>query len=265
MFCDTCHWYTAGEAICPHCGAPQGPEEIEEIAALPEEPTPLPEPEPTPEPSVPVPEVSPPPPAPKPVPTPIPAPIPAPSASSVSRPAPTPSGGNKQGFKALALILAGTVVLIVVLLFAEMAREDTYYTDIPNYDDSYFYDDSYLEADEPPLEEAQAGDVVSFGNAQWRVLDRDPPEYLLLLLEYDIYLWPEEVDEYLGKRVEMNDDVYIGELEFSYFEFARILLTPDGNALFQLSPEEMENYGIEPPEIWDDELVPVRPAIRVYI
>ena len=25
MFCDTCHWYTGGEKICPHCGAPQMP------------------------------------------------------------------------------------------------------------------------------------------------------------------------------------------------------------------------------------------------
>ena len=25
MFCDTCHWYTAGAPICPHCGAKQSP------------------------------------------------------------------------------------------------------------------------------------------------------------------------------------------------------------------------------------------------
>ena len=35
MFCDTCHWYTAGEKICPHCGAAQGPQKAKDMFNLP--------------------------------------------------------------------------------------------------------------------------------------------------------------------------------------------------------------------------------------
>jgi predicted amidophosphoribosyltransferase len=35
MFCDTCHWYTAGESVCPHCGAPQGPKKAKDMFNLP--------------------------------------------------------------------------------------------------------------------------------------------------------------------------------------------------------------------------------------
>lgn len=228
MFCDTCHWYTRGEAICPHCGAPQGPTQAEEIASLPEEPAPAPEV------PVPLPE---PPPAPLPTPAPLPAPVsapkpvPAPVPVPAPKPAPTPSGGNKQGFKALALILAGTVVLILVLLFAEMTREDTYYTNTPDYDDSYFQMTEPIQW----LWDAQPGDEVYYGDGYWRVLERNA-DVLLLLAEYEIYMPPEEIDDYLAE-----------------------------NGMFQFSPEELEHYGIEPPEVWDDETIPVRPAIWVNV
>jgi len=35
MFCDTCHWYTAGESICPHCGAAQSPKKKADMFNLP--------------------------------------------------------------------------------------------------------------------------------------------------------------------------------------------------------------------------------------
>jgi len=35
MFCDTCHWYTAGEKICPHCGAAQKPKAAKDMFNLP--------------------------------------------------------------------------------------------------------------------------------------------------------------------------------------------------------------------------------------
>lgn len=35
MFCDTCHWYTAGEKICPHCGAEQSPKKAKDMFRLP--------------------------------------------------------------------------------------------------------------------------------------------------------------------------------------------------------------------------------------
>ena len=35
MFCDTCHWYTAGEKICPHCGAAQSPKKAKDMFILP--------------------------------------------------------------------------------------------------------------------------------------------------------------------------------------------------------------------------------------
>jgi len=35
MFCDQCHWYTAGEKICPHCGAEQHPKRPDDIFNLP--------------------------------------------------------------------------------------------------------------------------------------------------------------------------------------------------------------------------------------
>jgi len=268
MFCDTCHWYTRGEAICPHCGAPQGPAQAEEIVSLLEEPAPLPEvpaspPEPSPLPAPAPPPAPPPAPVPKPASQPVPTPPPKP-APSVPKPAPTPSEGNKQGFKALALILAGTVVLILGLLFAEMAREDTYYTDTPDYDDSYFYDNFYYDMTEIALEEAQVGDVVSFGNAQWRVLDKGSPD-ALLLLEYEIYLQPGEIYDYLSDIEAYDDIVWLGGVEFSREEFDRIVPAAEGAYMFQLSLEEMEQYGIHPPEIWDDEIILVQPAIWVNI
>jgi len=35
MFCDTCHWYTAGESICRHCGAKQKPKPAKDVFNLP--------------------------------------------------------------------------------------------------------------------------------------------------------------------------------------------------------------------------------------
>jgi len=35
MFCDTCHWYTAGEKICPHCGAEQSQKKAKDMFNLP--------------------------------------------------------------------------------------------------------------------------------------------------------------------------------------------------------------------------------------
>jgi len=35
MFCDTCHWYTAGKAICPHCGARQKSRPAKDMFNLP--------------------------------------------------------------------------------------------------------------------------------------------------------------------------------------------------------------------------------------
>ena len=35
MFCDTCHWYTAGDKICPHCGAQQSPKKVKDMFNLP--------------------------------------------------------------------------------------------------------------------------------------------------------------------------------------------------------------------------------------
>jgi len=35
MFCDTCHWYTAGAPICPHCGAKQSPKKAKDMFNLP--------------------------------------------------------------------------------------------------------------------------------------------------------------------------------------------------------------------------------------
>ena len=35
MFCDTCHWYTAGKSVCPHCGAVQKPKPARDMFNLP--------------------------------------------------------------------------------------------------------------------------------------------------------------------------------------------------------------------------------------
>ena len=35
MFCDQCHWYTAGKKICPHCGAEQSPKKAKDMFNLP--------------------------------------------------------------------------------------------------------------------------------------------------------------------------------------------------------------------------------------
>jgi len=51
MFCDTCHWYTAGEKICPHCGAEQKPPEPDSILGI-WQPAQKPKPAPPPVPSV---------------------------------------------------------------------------------------------------------------------------------------------------------------------------------------------------------------------
>jgi len=230
MFCDTCHWYTAGEKICPHCGAEQKPPEPDAIFGI-RRPEPKPKPEPAPPP---VPEAPPLPPEPPPVAAPLPAPrpIPPPSPTPVpsgSKPAPAPSGGNTQGIKALALVLIGVVVLVIVLFFVEMSREDAYYASAPDYDDSYF------ETAEPSLEEAQAGDLVFLDDAQWWVLVAGE-HALLLLMEDEIYLEPEEVVGYL-----------------------------DENGMFLLSPEEMAAYGFPPPEDRYDQLTSLRPAKWVTV
>ena len=247
MFCDTCHWYTAGEKICPHCGAAQKPPEPDALFGIRK-------PEPAPKPVAPLPA-----PASKPAPVPRPAPPPP-----APQPVPPPSGVNKQGFKALVLVLVGVVVLILVLFVVEMAGENANYIYQPDDNDSYYYDD---EITEPvlPLWEARAGDIVYFGNTHWRVLDEDPPEHLLLLLEYEIYLEPEEIGSYLNEFEAFSDVVFLGTVEFTIEEFARIAPTAEGKLMFVLSPEQLERYGLEPPEIWDEEAIAVRPAIWVNV
>jgi hypothetical protein len=174
----------------------------------------------------------------------------------------------------LALVFVGAVVLAVVLIFANLAEDGANYIDIPDYGDSHFEtipDDSHFETipDDsyfgPPLEEARAGDVVLFGGAQWRGLDEDLPEARLLLREYAVYLPPEEIEGYLNGVERSFEAVYMGGMEFTAEEFARIAPPPEGDGLFLLTPEEMERYGAEPPEAWDDGRVPVRPALRVYV
>jgi len=254
MFCDTCHWYTRGEPVCPHCGAQQGPEEPVEIIAVPEEN--MPEPEPPPLPS--------PPPVPKPVPAPKPLPLSVPTPPpSPPKPAPTPSNSETQSLKALGLILAGAVALIFVLVIVNVAREDNTYNNNAIYLDDYVYNDGTAW---PSLEDAWIGDEVFFGDGKWRVLDKEPPDLLLLLLEYEIYLHPGEIDGFLNEpEVNYGDVIHVGGLEFTAEEFGRIELSPEGDVMFLLSPAEMAIYGVEPTEYWDDELVPVRPAMWARI
>ena len=262
MFCDTCHWYTAGEKICPHCGAEQKPKAAKDMFHLPGDvsilddtfmdkplagmpkPAPVPKAEP----------IAKPVPAPKPVPQ-APLPVPKPAPVSAPRPAPPPPGNNKQGIKALAIVLAGVFALILVLVIADQAGQEVSY--INQYD--YNYDDWYDDVQaEPSLEDAQPGDVIPFGNMQWLVLDQDLSGDLLLmlLLEEEMYLRPEEIDEYPGEKEYYGDVAYWGGAEFGIMEYHRIL------RMFLLSAEEMAEYGIEPSEAWN-ELVPVRPAIWV--
>ena len=243
MFCDKCHWYTAGEKICPHCGAPQGPEE-----AVPEAPAPEPEPAP----------------APAPKPAPVPAPMPAPAPAPAPKPAPTPPDSNKQGFKALAIVITAALAFVFVLFFVEMARDDTSYN--YGYEQNDYYDDDFwFETAGPSLKEAQAGDVVAFGSAQWRVLDKESSDTILLLLEYEIAVQPEEAEEELNQIETNGDTIYLAGIEFFERDFERIQLSPEGNRLFLLSAEEMAYYDVEPPEYWNAEFYTVRPAMWVTL
>jgi len=272
MFCDQCHWYTAGEKICPHCGAEQGPEEAGVISGLTQDEsisdTAIAAP---PAPREPVPEAPPLPPEPAPVPLPKPAPsvqkpvpLPAPKPTPAPKPAPPLSGSNKQGMKFLVFVLVGVGALLLVLFFSELAKDVTY-NDYPDYDDAY-YDDSYFEFTALSMEDAQAGDTILFGDTRWVVLEEDPPGAFLLLMENGLSLPPGEVQDYI-ETVEVYDDdaytVYMGGVNFTEEEFARILPTQEGNGMFLLTPEEMAEYGVEPPEVLDDGLTPVRPAMRV--
>ena len=136
----------------------------------------------------------------------------------------------------MAFVIIGAVVLMLVLLFADLGREEAYYNYSPDYDDSYFYDDDFwITEPELPLWEAQVGDLVYYDDAYWRVLDEDEHS-ILLLLEDETYMPPEEIDGYLSEH-----------------------------GLFLLSPEEMEMYGVEPSEGWYSGVVPVRPAIWVSV
>jgi len=284
MFCDTCHWYTAGEKICPHCGAEQSPKKADifnlpggvsvlddtfldkplaEASKAAPAPVPVPKPAPAPRPApapkpAPVPQA--PPPAPKPMPAPAPRPAPAPV--SAPRPAPPPSNSSKQGIKALVIVLVGVFALLIVLVIADQAGSSTNYGYDNNYiwhdddEDDDWYDDWY-EQYGPSLESAQVGDVITFGNVQWLVLDEDLSGDLLLMREDAVYLRPEEIDEYPGEKEYYGDVACLGGVEFGIMEYHRIL------RMFLLSADEMAEYGIEPPEVWDDELIPVRPAIWV--
>ncbi|MCL2299472.1 MAG: hypothetical protein FWC27_04930, partial [Firmicutes bacterium] len=166
MFCDQCHWYTAGEKICPHCGAPQEPPEPEDAFGLKRPAPPKPEPEPAP---VVIP-------APPPVVRPVTVPPPAPYVRP--KPAPTMSDSNKKGLKALAIVLAGVVVLVIVMLIAERASDDPYAFN--EYENPYYEDYEYSTEPAP-----EVGDVLFFGNAQWRAADEDASGTALLLLRED--------------------------------------------------------------------------------
>lgn len=266
MFCDTCHWYTAGEEICPHCGARQSPEEAEELLTAAPAPTPAPVPAQIPAPapeSTPAPiPVQVPEPMPMPLPKPMPMPLPRPVPVPPPQPMPVPSNGNRQAMKALLLILAGVLALVLVLVLSDRARNDTY-----TYEPGYVYEDNYDDPPEISLEEAQPGDLVWFGSAQWQVLDTDRPDAVLLLLDYVTYRHPDEIDDFLTVSEYSEDTAYYSEamvylagVWFSVEDFGRIADQP-----FELTPDEMEQYGVEPIEVWDGELVPVRPAIRVNI
>jgi len=161
--------------------------------------------------------------------------------------------------KILAGVLAGVVVLVLVLLIAERAGDSTYYYN--DYGDSYADDDPWFVYTEPSPEEALVGDWILFGGAQWRVLDRDMIDGILLLMDNEIYLSPEEAQAYPGESGYDFEGgvVHWGGAAFAAEEFTSI------QRMFLLSPEEMEQYGIEPPLAWFDELVPVRPAMWISI
>jgi len=287
MFCDTCHWYTAGEKTCPHCGAVQGPKKAKDMFNLPGDlsvlddsfmDTPLAG-APMTEPPAPAPVVLPPAPSPKPappqapvpklIPAPAPAqkPIPAPSAPPAARPAPPQSDVNKQALKILALVLAGVFALILILVIAEMGRDSAYYDDgayyiyDPDYDDSYLDDEFYTEPVES-LEDARAGDLVYFGYVHWRVLDEDAGA-VLLLRDYAEHLHPDDIYHYLNHAESYDDVISTGGMVFTVEEFASIRPMPDGSKLFLLSEEEIAQYGVELSIRWYDGYVPVRPAIWV--
>jgi len=164
--------------------------------------------------------------------------------------------------KALAVVLAGVVALIFVLVLVDRPGRNAAY-DIYEYNELYDDDIWFVSS----LEGARVGEVIPFGSARWTVLDedKDPPGALLLLLEDALYLWPEKIDEYLSESWVEDGVVHLCGMEFTLEEFERMRLSPEGSRLFLLSPEEMERYGIAPPEIWDEDFLPLRPAVWVNI
>jgi len=180
----------------------------------------------------------------------------------VPKPAPKPApDSGKQGLKALAIVLAGVFALVLVVIIADQAGRDSSY-EYNYYEHNNIYDDDpWLEmTTAAPLEEAWPGDVVLFGSAQWRVLDEDPPDALLLLLDYEIILPHEETNDYPLTEM-LGDTVVMGGVEFSVEEYIRI------QHMFLPTPEELVEYGYDPPVDWDadDGFVPVRPAIWVNV
>ena len=89
MFCDQCHWYTAGEKICPHCGAEQSPKRPDDIFNLPGDVSVLDgvlQDRPLPGGAASAPQ-------PVPMPAPVPRPVPAPMPRPAAAPRPQPTGG----------------------------------------------------------------------------------------------------------------------------------------------------------------------------
>ena len=298
MFCDSCHWYTAGEKICPHCGAEQKPREDNDVfsrpaslsvidftaidlpAASAPEPAPVPPPPPKPasapkpalaSPPAPAPQSRPaPPPQPRPVQAPaqrpiqIPPPRPAPQfVSPLLKPAPT-TVNNKQGGKVLIIALLAIVsLMVIVLLISQTAQESMYQPDYPDYNDSY---NDYEYITEPPLEDAQAGESIYFGDMPWTVLEVIPGESILLLRDYTEYLPPGEVSNSLSNYEVIEGYIHLAGAVFTLQDFSRILSAENGAILFQLTPEELEAYGVAPEEDYsDEEYVAVRPVMRVAL
>jgi len=186
-------------------------------------------------------------------------------------PAPQPAPGGKGNGSAVGLlgllaVLAALVPILVVIYAAQVAQERqgeavpfAFTQEMPEFTGVTGVAYNYS------LEDAIAGDRVRFADRFWRVLERQE-DLALLLLEDEIYLRgkkPEDIRAELNAVFDYDERVGLGELTFPREDFERIQKRPDW--VFLLTGEEMEQYGVKPPEGGDGASAAVRPAMWVSI
>ncbi len=193
---------------------------------------------------------------------------------------PLPLGGPPKGiptpkYPVVGIVITACSIVIPLLIMAvNSAQSNTPIIEAEDYIVTEYADwaAEQLEEEIDLLRTAKAGDFVPFGSEEiWQVLEQQEDRVLLFNLEAS-NLQGRTRKELLAQMNETDETggyIWLGQTLFSQEEYRYILETEVGEGMkpqraFLLTPEQMEQYGVEQPEDTDPSImIEICPAIWV--